>query len=582
VINIVLLFVWFVVITIIPGLSILSLLFGDFKRFGVIELLVLAIGVGISYLVIVCYLLDLFLIINLITLTISILPFPCLMFFLYHKEIFHLYRNIKNKLKRDTLRKDLLIKLKLIKINTSTIILMLVLFFIVLIELNDLLKSIVVPVSDTWFWLIESKKIVEKGHLIIDLAESGYTAYGYFIQFPRGAAYFLAAMFLPNLINPYYIILFIGPFLSLLQSIGVYIASKKFLNSDKLAIYSVLLYGTSRLVIWRGKIYTTESIGLFLIIVLGLFLFEKNLKADILGLFVVAGLGLTSFSSFGPIILPTLVYFVLYKPYKVSALTIVGLIGGSLLLPSFAQRLLRFTYSISFNTNISLLALFRDNTQWTFGYSLAFAFIGVIYFLLNRSSERMFYVICFLETFVLINFINASWQNIRIFPSFSIFASTLAAQGLWSMIKTFRKVKIPLCKKGYMKSYIIHFIIVICLVYQIFFGMVRGYHATLSRRYNSEDVTAALWLYDNSPEDTVVLLLTGNNRPYSTILYPRTLISDRAIYGHSPENVVSYCSQNNVSYIILENDAFAQSIKANDHFTEIYLNSGITILFFHQ
>jgi hypothetical protein len=463
------------------------------------------------------------------------------------------------------------------------VLLLFVLLLIIFIELNDLLKSIVMPVSDTWFWLIESKKIAVKGHLIIDLAESGYIAYGYFLNFPRGAAYFLAAMFLPNLANPYYIILYIGPFLSLLQCLGVYIGSKKLLSSEKLAIYAVLVYGTSRLVIWRGKIFSTESLGLFLIVVLALFLFEQNLKADILGLLVLSGLGLTSFSSFGPIIIPTLLYIVLYKSPKISIITIAGLIGGSLLLPIFAQRLLRFIYYVTFNANILPLAMFRDNAQWTFGYSLVFSFIGLIYYFLNRSPKRMFYVICFLETFILINFINlqGSWMNIRIFPSFSIFASTLTAQGLGSTIKVFRNAVKPLSEKGNIKSYVIHFIIVMCIVYQIFFGMVRGYHATINRRYKHEDVAAALWLYDNSPENAVILVLTNDHAPYSSILYPRTLISDRTIYSSSPTNVVSYCSQNNVTHVILEMDNFAQSIRANDHFEEVYVNASILIFKFY-
>jgi len=575
-----LVFVWFIGITTIPGLSLLSILYKDLKRFELIELFVLAIGIGISYLVIISYLLDEFLIINIITLIIAILPFPCLLILLHYEKIYHSFKNIRNNLKKDALRKFLTIKSKLSKFNASTVLLILVLCFITFIELRDVLSTIVLPVYDPWFWLIESKKIAVTGHL---LTERATTAHSYFRKLPRGAAYFLALMFLPNLANPYYIILFIGPFLSLLQCLGVYSASKKLLNSDKLAIYSVLVYGTSRLVIWRGKIYTTESLGLFLITIMALFLFEKSIKADILGLFVITSLGLTSFSSFAPLILPTLIYFVLYKSHKTSAIIIVGIAIGSILLPNFARTMLNSISVSAFTANMLSLTMFYNNAQWSFGYSLAFSFIGIIYYLINRSSERMFYVICFLELFILINFVSleASWMNARLFPFLSIFASTLTAQGLWSSIKAFRNALTPLSNKGNAKLYIIHFIIALCIIYQIFFGMVRGYHATIGRSHEYEEVDAALWLYDNSSENTVVLVSTRDFISYSSILYPRTLINNRTINNYSSVNVASYCSQNNVSYVILEIDEFSQAIKVNDHFDEVYSNTRIVIFVFN-
>jgi hypothetical protein len=465
----------------------------------------------------------------------------------------------------------------------STVLLILVLGFIAFIEFRDLLNNIVLPVNDPWLWFIESKEIALTGNL---QAEPGSAAYGYFNRFPRGAVYFLAMMFLPNFINPYYIILFIAPCLSLLQSLGVYTASKKILNSDKLAIYSSLVYGTSRLVIWRGKIYITESLGLFLIIVLALFLFEKDLKTYILGLLVLSGLGLTSFSSLFPIILPILLWVVLYKSRKISVITITGIIGIIILLPNSVHKMMwRLLSATTFNPQIPSLSMFYDNSQWTFGYSLTFSFIGVIYFLIyrsNHSSERMFYVICFLELFFLINFVNLRfrWMNLRLFTHFSIFASTLTAQGLWNIIKVFRKVLPTLRIKGNVKSYLLHFIIAICLIYQIFFGMVRGYHATIARTHSYDDVATALWLYENSPEDAVILITIDDRLPYSSILYPRTVIRNPDLYKSSLSVLVIYCSQNDIDYLVLKFDEFTQSIKADNHFTEIYKNTNRVIVEF--
>ncbi len=577
-INIILLLVWFIGITTIPGLSILSILYRDLKRYETLELFILAIGIGISYLVIVSYLLDEFLIINLVTLTTSILPFPCLVILLYHKDIFHLLKNVRHKLKRDV-GKDLLIKLKVSKINTSNVLLLLVLCFIVFFILNDLLKSIVLPARDPWFWLIESKKIAVTGHI---QAETGSWEYDYLGWFPRGAAYFLALMILPNLINSYYIVFYIGTFLYFLQCLGVYTASKKLLNSDKFAIYSVLVYGTSQLVIWRGKIYITESVGLFLIAVLALFIIEKDLKAEILGLLTILGLGLISFSCFGPVVVPALLYIVLTKPYRISVMTVLSIISAGLLLPNFTQTILSYILSSTFSANISFFHNSYTNSYWTFGYSLAFSFIGVIYFLLNRSSERMFYPMCFLYSFILINFINLPywWMNIRIYPVFSVFASTLAAQGLWSTIKAFGKVLTPLNQKGNIKSYMLHFFIVMCLVYQIYFGMVVGYHTTISRYHRSEDVAAALWLCDNSPENAVILVLSEDSHPYYSILYPRSIILNQSLYDLAPSELAIFCSQNNINYIVLEIDAVAQLIKANNYFKEIYRTAGMIIFEF--
>ncbi len=568
-------------ITIIPGFSVLSILNRDLKRNGIIELFILAIGIGISYLVIVSYLLDAFLIINLVTLIIFLLPFPCIAILLYHKDIFHLLTNVRNKLKKDVLIKDILTKSKFFNINTSTVLLLLVLCFIVFIVLNDLAKNIILPARDPWFWLLESKQVAITGHI---QAEPESFAGDYFQWFPRGTAYFLALMILPNLTNPYYIIFYMGIILYLLQCLGVYAASKKLLKSDKCAIYSVLIYGTSRLVIWRAKIYITESVGLFLIIILFLFITENNLKADILGLLALIGLGLTSLSCFGPVILPTLFYIVLAKPYKISVIIVAIIIGAGLLLSNFTQTIFNYILDTKFSTNISFLAMFINNAQWTFGYSLAFSFIGVIYCFLNRSSERVFCTMCFLYSFILINFINLPfwWMNIRIYPVFSIFASTLAAQGLWSTIKIFGKVLPPLNQKVSINSYMLHFIVIMCLVYQIYFGMVVGYHETINRYHRSEDVTAALWLCENSPENAVILVSSEDHILYSTILYPKGLIVDQNASNLSLSEIVVYCSQNNINYIVMEIDASEQLIEANNNFKEIYRNACMIIFEFSK
>jgi len=133
-INVLLVFVWFIGITAIPGLSVLSILYKDLKRFELIELFVLAIGIGISYLVIISYLLDEFLIINIVTLVISILPFPCLIILLYHEKIYPALKNIRNNLKKDALGEYLNIKSKFTKVNASAVLLLLVLSFIVFIK----------------------------------------------------------------------------------------------------------------------------------------------------------------------------------------------------------------------------------------------------------------------------------------------------------------------------------------------------------------------------------------------------------------------------------------------------------------
>jgi len=170
--------------------------------------------------------------------------------------------------------------------------------------------------------------------------------------------------------------------------------------------------------------------------------------------------------------------------------------------------------------------------------------------------------------------------NTRIFPFFSIFASTLTAQGLWSTIKVFRNALSPVRLRGNVKSYLLHFVIAICIIYQVFFGMVRGYHATIGRSHSSEDVAVALWLYDNSRENAVVLVAEDDLVPYSSILYPRTVIHNHYVYNFSTSEMVAYCSQNNIDFIVLRNDDFAQQINVDNHFTEIYKSANVIVFEF--
>jgi len=273
----------------------------------------------------------------------------------------------------------------------------------------------------------------------------------------------------------------------------------------------------------------------------------------------------------------------LYKPRKISAITIAGIVGGAMLLPNLARAWIWKSISaVTLNPKIFALSMFYNNAQWTFGYSLAFSFIGIIYYLINRSSKRMLYVFCFLELFVLINFIHLTqaWMNIRIFPFFSVFASTLTAQGLWNTIKVFRNALSSLRLRGNIKSYLLQFIIVVCVVYQVFFGIVRGYHATIGRSHSYEDVAAALWLYDNSPENAVILVTTNDQIPYSSILYPRRVIHNQNVYSFSLSEIIVYCSQNHIGYLVLKIDGFVQLIRLNSHFVEIYNNLHVIIFEF--
>ena len=576
-IAILLLFLWAFYIILLPGLAILVVLYQDLKsRFTLIEILILSTGIGISSSIILTLILDNLLLITFGTVTLSFLFFPALVILLRHKTLYNLLERIEvitNK--KYWLRSLDFFKLRakraIIRFNASYLILILVLSFIMYIELSDLLNNIVLPARDPWFWLIESKKIALTGHFSSDNR--------YFESHPQGAAYFLGLIFLPDLTNPYYIVLFIGPFLSLLQSLGVYSLSKRVLNADKMAIYSVLVFGTSRLIIWRGKFFTPESIGLFLITILILFLFEKNLKAYIPGLLVLIGLALTSLGSLGVIIVPVLLYVILFKSHKIPAMIIAGIIGAFILLSSLASRILGLASRVPFNVNVWPLDIYFYNfAQWTFGYGLVFSFIGVIYYLLNRSTDRLFYVICFFELFVLISFYPLRYP-VRNYPFFSIFASTLAAQGLIATIEFLKRVLPAFSKKRWnIKAYLPHLVVTLCIIYQVFFGMVRGYHAIAPRRHQYEDVAAALWLYDNSPENAVTLALTNNRVPYSYILYPRRVITNQNIYNfNSISDLVIFCFENDINYIIMEIDPFSQEIKANETFKEIYRNSLMVI-----
>ena len=573
-INIFLLFVWFVYIAIIPGLAVLGILYQDLRKYEFIEMLVLSIGIGITTLIMISYLLNEFIIINLVTLTIVFLPFLCFSIFRFRKEILHLINTARNNFKRDTLKKAFDMKSNYSKFKPSMLLLILVLCFLMFIEIIDLLNNFVLGARDQWMWLYSGKIVAETGHFPIWRP--------YFESHPYGAALFLGVMFLPNLVNSYYIVLYIGTFLSLLQNMGVYIASKRVLNSDKFAIYSVLIYGTSRMVIWRSKMFTPEIIGILLIIVLTLFIFEKNLKALILGVFILTGIALTSLGSLAVIILPALLYIAIFKSRKISIIIIGIVCAGLLLFSSLLNRVVDLASRVPFSVDIWPLNIFFYNfAQWTFGYSLAFSFIGIIYCLLNRSSERLFYIFSFLELFILISFYPLRVPG-RNYPFFSIFAATLTAQGLSGIVLFFKKY-LPNSSKGWnIRINVIHLIIVFCIVYQVFFGMVRGYHATVHRQYQNNEISAILWLDDNSPKNATILAAPiVRSNPYRDILYPRTIIFNSDIYNQdSISDLIEFCLENHINYIIMRNVPIHQMIEINENYKEIYSNS-LMVIFEH-
>jgi hypothetical protein len=184
--------------------------------------------------------------------------------------------------------------------------------------------------------------------------------------------------------------------------------------------------------------------------------------------------------------------------------------------------------------------------------------------------------------FIMINFIDfrSDVINTRVFPFFSIFASTLTAQGLWTTTTVFRKALSSIRLRDNIKTYLIHLVIAVCLIYQIFFGMARGYHATIGRSHSYEDVAAALWLYDNSDENSVVLVATNDRIPYSSILYPRIVIQNKNVNDFSQSDLVIYSSQNNIDYLVLKFNDFSQIVKVDNHFTEIYSNEQVVIFEF--